>query len=159
MKTPHCPYCTKEIVANELQCPSCGTMYGLETLLLIKSIVKNATLDCSHEHRSYDRIPKKIQIAYQTPRILEKHYLSNIGQGGVFIPTQNPLNRREKLRLRLILPDGGESLEVLCEVAWTRKEERATSKVTYPQGMGVKFINLSDQDRERIMKLLHHASA
>lgn len=154
--TPHCPYCTKEITANELQCPSCGTIYGLETLLLIKSVVKSAALNPPNEQRRYDRVPKKIQIAYQTPRTLEKHYLSNIGQGGVFIPTRNPLNRREKFKLRLILPDGGESLEVLCEVAWTRKEERVTAKETYAPGMGVKFVNLSDADRARIMKILRH---
>lgn len=157
--TPHCPYCTREIAANELQCPSCGTIYGLETLLLIKSVVKSAALDPPHEQRRYDRVPKKIQIAYQTPRTLEKHYLSNVGQGGVFVPTQNPLNRREKFKLRLILPDGGESMEVLCEVAWTRKEERTTAKETYPQGMGVKFINLTDEDRARIMKILRHPRA
>ena len=148
----HCPYCTKEITRDEIQCPSCGTTYGLETLLLIKSVVKELML--GRPHRKYDRVPKKYAITYTTPKTLVRNYLSNIGQGGVFVPTKEPLERREKVSLKIFLPDGGKEVEVFGEVAWSRKAAKVTPKGKYAQGMGIKFLNLAREDKERILKLL-----
>ena len=156
---PHCPYCTKEISPGEIQCPSCGTTYGLETLLLIKSVIKDAMLGRPEEQRKYDRVPKEIRIAYTTPKTLEKHYLSNISQGGIFISTETPLQKREKVNLKILLPDGGKELEVFGEVAWSRREEKVTSTGKYPRGMGIKFLNLAHEDKDRIIGVLRHSAA
>jgi len=148
----HCPYCTRRIARDEIQCPTCGTTYGLETLLLVKSVVKELML--GRPHRKYDRVPKKYAITYTTPKTLVKNYLSNIGRGGVFIPTKAPLERREKVTLKIFLPDGGKEVEVFGEVAWSRKVATVTPQGKHPQGMGVKFLNLAHEDKERIFKLL-----
>jgi len=148
----HCPYCTKEIARDEIQCPTCGTTYGLETLLLVKSAVKDIML--GHPQRKYDRVPKKYAITYTTPKTLVRNYLSNIGQGGVFIQTNEPLDRREKVNLKIFLPDGGKEVDVFGEVAWSRKIAKVTPKGRYPQGMGVKFLRLARNDKDRISKIL-----
>jgi type IV pilus assembly protein PilZ len=148
----HCPYCTKEITRDEIQCPTCGTTYGLETLLLVKSAAKEVMRGLPH--RKYDRVPKKYAITYTTPKTLVKNYLSNIGRGGVFIPTKKPLDRREKVTLKIFLPDGGEAVEVFGEVAWSRRVGKETPQGTYPQGMGVKFLNLAHEAKERIFRIL-----
>jgi len=150
----HCPYCTKEIARDEIQCPTCGTTYGLETLLLIKSVVKELML--GHPQRKYDRVPKNFAVTYTTPKTLLRNYLSNIGQGGVFIQTREPLEKREKVNLKIFLPDGGKEVEVFGEVAWSRKVAKVTPKGKYPQGMGIKFLSLARNDKERITKLLRH---
>jgi uncharacterized protein (TIGR02266 family) len=105
-------------------------------------------------HRKYDRVPKKYAITYTTPKTLVKNYLSNIGQGGVFVPTKEPLERREKVNLKIFLPDGGKEVEVFGEVAWSRKVAKVTPKGKHPQGMGIKFLKLAHEDKERIFKLL-----
>jgi uncharacterized protein (TIGR02266 family) len=148
----HCPYCTKIISRDEIQCPTCGTTYGLETLLLIKSVAKELML--GRPHRKYDRVPKKYAITYTTPKTLVRNYLSNIGQGGIFVPTKEPLERRKKVSLKIFLPDGGKEVEIFGEVAWSRKIAKVTPQGKYPQGMGIKFLNLAREDKERILKLL-----
>ena len=52
----YCVYCTKEITPDDNQCPSCGTPYGLETLLLIKNLVREALSAHSDEHGKYDLV-------------------------------------------------------------------------------------------------------
>ena len=68
-------------------------------------------------------------------------YLIDIGTGGLFIKTNDPLNHGEKFGLKITLPDNEKELEVLCEVVWNRKEEEGvTPKGEYPLGMGVRFV-------------------
>jgi hypothetical protein len=38
----YCPYCTKEVAPQTPQCPFCGTPYSMETLLLLKNLVREA---------------------------------------------------------------------------------------------------------------------
>lgn len=153
----YCPYCAHEIKPDDIHCPSCSASYGLETLLLIRGLVKETIQNCPSEKREYDRVRKKFKIVYQNRETLTKSYLANIGRGGIFIPTQSPLSRKEKFSLNLLLPDGGGGVSVLCEVAWSRKEERVTPQGKYSRGMGVRFLNLSSEDRERINRILRQA--
>lgn len=117
-----CPYCTKEINPETTQCSSCGTSYGSDTLRLLRSLVKKAMENEISERRKLDRVPKKFRIVYPTPKALIENYLSNISQDGMFIETENPMNRGDRFDLKLFLPDKGKELELLCEVIWSHKE-------------------------------------
>ena len=57
-----CPYCAKEIPDTEIRCPSCGTTYGFETLMLLKSVVKAAVEGHPTEARHHQRINKRFKI-------------------------------------------------------------------------------------------------
>jgi uncharacterized protein (TIGR02266 family) len=155
---PHCPYCMEDIASDEIQCPSCGVTYGLDTLLLVKKIVKESMMEVQHEHRKQYRVPKTLKVTYSSPQALVNSYLSNIGEGGVFIPTKEPLDRKEKIKLKIFLPGEKKALEVLGEVAWSNKEQRVTPKKTFPAGMGVRFLKLSFEDKERIIGMLSQSS-
>ncbi len=85
--------------------------------------------------------------------------ISNIGEGGIFIPTKEPLHRKEKVDLKISLPDEEKELEVLGEVAWFNKEERVKFRETLPSGMGIKFLRLSQEDKERIIGVLSQLPA
>lgn len=52
----YCPYCTKEIAPQTPQCPFCGTPYGVETLLLLKNLVREAVLAEPDEQESCDQV-------------------------------------------------------------------------------------------------------
>jgi len=151
---PHCPYCTEDIEPDEIRCPSCGVTYGFDTLLLVKKIVEESMMEVEHEQRKQYRIPKTLEVTYPSSQALSNSFLSNIGEGGIFIPTTEPLNRKEKINLKIFLPDGKGELEVLGEVAWSNNEDRVTSKKTMPAGMGIRFLKLSQKDKERIVAIL-----
>ena len=156
---PHCPYCTEDITFDEIRCPSCGVTFGLDTLILVKRLVREATMEFPGGERKQYRVPKTFKVTYSSPDALVNSYLSNIGEGGVFIPTKEPLNRKEKINLQIFLPDDKEGLKALGEVAWSNKEERVTPKKTFPSGMGIKFLKLSHEDKERIIGVLRQSSA
>ena len=149
-----CPFCTKEIMPEEIQCPSCNTTYGLGTLLLLKRIAKEAPTIDPHEQRRKARIPKTLKVTYSTQSGNVGVVISNLSVGGLFIKTSDPLSKGERTDLVISLPDKKKKLEVRGEVVWTSKEERVTPEGKLPPGMGVKFLNSSNQDIERIINVL-----
>lgn len=149
-----CPYCTREIVWGSKQCPWCGASYGLDTLRILKSDVEELREEEVDERRRNDRIPRKFKIAYSSPHAFVSNYLSNISLGGVSIKTDHPLQKGTHFDLKIALPDGGEELEVSCEVVWVKSKETAEGQGEGFSGMGVKFLNLSSRARERIARIL-----
>lgn len=79
-------------------------------------------------------------------------YSHNASLGGLYVKTPSPLPRGERLAVNLQLPDGAEPLHILCEVAWSRS--RTTDPEENPLGMGVKFLNMSREDYDRLAKAL-----
>jgi len=77
-------------------------------------------------------------------------YLGNIGVDGVFIPTDHPMDSGARLHVKINLPNGEKDLELNCEVVWIRKKEICTPSGKFPSGMGVKFLNLSPEDKKRL---------
>jgi uncharacterized protein (TIGR02266 family) len=150
----NCPYCTKEIKPNEIMCPSCATVYGEETLMITRRLVEETLQGDQQLFRKYDRVPKKFKVTYSSPKALVDSYLFDIGKGGVFIKTNNPLKKRERISLKILLPDGKEELEVIGQVAWSSEKKHRTSIGKYPPGMGITFLNLSAEDKERIQRVL-----
>jgi uncharacterized protein (TIGR02266 family) len=150
----NCPYCTKEIEPNEIVCPSCTTSYGAETLVLTRKLVEETVQQDQRLFRKYDRVPKKFKVTYSSPKAFVDSYLFDIGKGGVFIKTNNPLKKRERISLKILLPDGKEELEVVGHVAWSSEKKHRTPLGKYPPGMGVTFLNLSAEGEERIGRVL-----
>lgn len=148
-----CPYCTKEINEGTLQCPFCGTSYQSETIQLLTELAKVATEEKVSERRRFFRFPKRFKIAYSTPKAFVENYLSHLSQGGVFIPTDSPLEPGVQFNLKIILPDGKEEMEVFCEVVWSQMEKGENLEKGSVKGMGVKFLNLSPEGKERINKI------
>jgi len=149
-----CPYCTKEIPYDAAQCPYCGTSYGSQTIKILRSVVNQALFDSEEDRRRVDRIPKKFKIVYNAGNALINSYLSNIGVGGVFIPTENPMDSGTRLHAKITLPNDEKDLNVNCEVVWIRKKEVNTPSGKFPSGMGVKFLSLSPEDKKRIDRVI-----
>lgn len=150
----HCPYCTKEISGDDIACPECAAAFGEETLLVTKGLVEEALKGFDEVQRRYDRVPKKFRISYSSPTALIRSYLLDIGKGGVFIKTNNPLKTKEMVSLKIMLPDGGKELKVNGEVVRSIEKKHLTPKGKYPPGMGIKFLNLSKEGTERINRVL-----
>ena len=149
-----CPYCTKEIPLDVSSCPSCGVSYGSETIQLVRSFTTEAVRKDRKERRKYDRVPKRFRVSYQSLESFSNSYLSNIGKGGVYIRTDQPLDTGTQFQLRISLPDGKEELEVMCEVVWGCTPEAASSQGNTSAGMGVRFLNLTEAGKDRIDEIL-----
>jgi type IV pilus assembly protein PilZ len=150
-----CPYCTKPIPSDAGQCPYCGTNFGSQTIRILRSVVNQALFDSDEDRRGVDdRIPKKFKIVYNSGNTLIQSYLGNIGVGGVFIPTDHPMDSGTRLHVKINLPNGEKVLEVNCEVVWIRKKEISTPSGKFPSGMGVKFLNLSTEDKKKIERII-----
>ncbi|MBN2125775.1 MAG: TIGR02266 family protein [Deltaproteobacteria bacterium] len=97
--------------------------------------------------RTEPRYPKTLSLAYKDRDSFLKAYSSNISKGGLFIRAEKPMEKGERFVLKLQLPDPGEPLTILCEVAWARAGEGGT-----PAGMGVKFVEVSAEDQQTMKR-------
>ena len=154
----YCPYCTKEISGDALYCPACAAAFGEETLLLAQGFVEDALKGFEEVQRRYDRLPKKYRVSYSSAEAFTKSYLLNIGKGGIFIKTTKPLKKGEKISLNILLPDGAKELQVTGEVMWSSEKKHRTRMGEYPPGMGVKFVDLAAEDKERIDRVLRRST-
>ena len=152
--TVGCPYCTREIPFDAAQCPYCGTSFGSQTIRILRSFVDEALFKNTDERRSVDRVPQRLKIVYSAANMLVTSYLSNIGVGGVFIPAENPMPIGSRFDLKISLPDGEKDLDVRCEVVWMRKKNEKTVTGKIAPGMGVKFLNLPPEDKQRIERII-----
>ena len=75
-------------------------------------------------------------------------YISgNLSVGGMFLITQEPLPVGTNFRVCFALPASKDDITATGEVLWSRSQREAPDR---QPGMGVKFKNLSPDDRKRI---------
>lgn len=153
-----CPYCTREIPAGSGQCPSCGTVYDLDTVNVLKMLAEEAPEGFPEERRTQVRTAKVDKVALSTPHSFPDLHLEtpeNISLGGIFIKTDAPLRKGERFHLRLCLPDQAHDVEILCEVTWSQREgDPAASGGGGPSGMGVRFVTSTPEDVKKIVRIL-----
>jgi CRP/FNR family cyclic AMP-dependent transcriptional regulator len=103
--------------------------------------------------RTQERVPKKLSVSYPDRNSFLKAYTSNISGGGLFIKTSSPLPQGEMILLKLQLPGIPDPLRIKCSVAWAKKKEEA--KGTHPAGMGIKFGEMSNRDRQTLQDYIN----
>ena len=102
------------------------------------------------EKRRFRRAELRAQIDWGNDKAEYSGYTENISEGGVFVATTEPLAMGEPLDLRVALADG-EALVIRTRVAWLRPGDDDNAG-----GMGVQFVDLSDEMRDRIRKFVLH---
>jgi type IV pilus assembly protein PilZ len=110
---------------------------GNEALESSKASVDNGRLN--------QRVPIQLLVDYKC----EGHYLfdfcRDLGTGGVFIETSNPLAHGSTVDLVFTLPDSKETLETKGRVIWV--QSKVPGKDLTP-GMGVQFDNFDAKQRK-----------
>ena len=89
------------------------------------------------------RAPVEVQVDYET--VVRGHCV-NLSRSGLFIRTAHPLPVSRTLNLRFHLPGIPEPFQVHGQVIWSNPKPGKT----YPQGMGVKFLDLPGERAEQI---------
>ncbi len=106
--------------------------------------------------RQGTRIPKTFSLSYEDKESFVVAYTENVSVGGLFIRTENPLETGEQFVLKLQLPGLTDPMKIKCEVAraaWARKQGEKTD---VRHGMGVKFIETTNKDRQTLKQYLGH---
>jgi uncharacterized protein (TIGR02266 family) len=102
--------------------------------------------------REETRVIDTLTVSYKEKKSFINSYTGNLSSGGLFIKTENPLKEGEQFLLKLQLPGISNSLDIKCEVTWTRKKGK--QKKSHPPGMGVKFVEMTKKDNEFIKQYL-----
>lgn len=105
--------------------------------------------------RTEPRIEKTLSLSYKDRGSFVRAYTADISNKGLFIKTENPLKRGEEFSLRLQLPGLPEKLIIKCEVVWVRTSGGPGKDVS--PGMGIRFIEMSDRDRQRIAQYIQRS--
>jgi type IV pilus assembly protein PilZ len=118
------------------------------------------------ERRSSQRVPVCIEVDYRADDTFLFAYITDISAMGIFIRTLSPETPGTRLTLRFVPPPvEGEALEpeppieVEGEVIWInppRDGDDADDEdgAARNPGMGVQFVELGDDERERIFRLV-----
>lgn len=75
--------------------------------------------------------------------------MDNISEGGIFVATFEVAEVGTRLKLEFSLPDKGPPVCVEGEVRWSRAYQPGGDDEVLP-GIGLRFLNLSEEDKRRI---------
>jgi DNA-binding NarL/FixJ family response regulator len=114
-------------------------------------VIMDHYLDENHARHRYTRVASDISLKLGENLTLTAE---NLGYGGVFIPF-TPGERLNTMQIgqtiafqfKLDSDRGREEFNVLGEIVWKRNEAKGGLNA----GVGVKFMNVSDLDREKIL--------
>jgi uncharacterized protein (TIGR02266 family) len=87
------------------------------------------------------------EVHYRTAQEFRAAYAGNISGGGIFIRTQEPPPLNRTVQLRFTLPGVLQSFECQGLVVWANPAPRESLR---PAGMGLKFLDLPRQAKQRI---------
>jgi type IV pilus assembly protein PilZ len=98
--------------------------------------------------RADHRVPIQLLVDYKA----EGHYLfdfcRDLGTGGVFIETQQPLGAGAELDLTFTIPDSKETLRTKAKVVWSQSPIAGRNDIN--PGMGVQFTQFNDAQRKKL---------
>jgi PilZ domain len=96
------------------------------------------------EQRRYPRVvpPRSLRVAWQSGTRRAVSNLENMGLGGVFVLTRQPVPIRSMVKVLMDLPLG------------EMRARAVVRRVTPARGMGLEFIAMTQEDRARLSKAL-----
>ncbi|HEY5648880.1 MAG TPA: TIGR02266 family protein [Nitrospiria bacterium] len=108
------------------------------------------------ERRQDPRYQVNVNVDSQSLDMFQANYVSNISKGGVFIETPEPLPVQSEINMTLRLPGISHTITVKGKVAWTYDRDKISGEMR--TGMGIRFINLSAEERNVLMDYLSKIS-
>ena len=101
------------------------------------------------ERRSYERLEVEWSVDCETEQTFLFASITNISEMGIFVATHEPLEVGTRLTLRFGMPHDESPFILHGQVAWVNTI-RLLSDNPNP-GMGIRFVELSPENRERII--------
>jgi uncharacterized protein (TIGR02266 family) len=94
-----------------------------------------------------------VKIKYQNPSgVWNESITGTLGTGGLFIETPEPLQKGSEFNIEFTLPDTPlRVINATGKVVWTRNQ---LEKILYFPGMGMEFVNISDDEKSAIRRMI-----
>ncbi len=109
--------------------------------------------DEGRERRRHRRYDVKLQVDASSEDTFLFSYISNISEVGIFLSSHEPMPIGTRLKLRFGGVDQDDDIfELEGEVVWVNPFREAGENLN--PGMGVRFVDLDDELRERIVRLV-----
>ena len=105
------------------------------------------------ERRLMERVLVDLEVDYRCEDTFLFAYITDISALGVFIKTEAPEMPGTRLNLKFTPHGHAEPLELEGEVIWINPY-RPGDPYNLNPGMGVKFVDFDDDQRERVLKLV-----
>ena len=94
-------------------------------------------------HRRFPRYAAALHVNLRDVDELQQHYTQNVSQGGMFVGTMRDLPPGTPLKLSVIHPRSGETLELEAVVRWRSGAPNF--------GLGLEFTGMDDRRREAFL--------
>jgi uncharacterized protein (TIGR02266 family) len=107
----------------------------------------------SKEQRGTQRVPIKLKVDCQYEGNFLFENAINISEHGIFIETREPMPAGTMIDLQFKLDEGDRAVEVLGEVIWINPV-RPEGEKNHNPGMGIRFVNMKEIDKERVLSLI-----
>lgn len=100
----------------------------------------------SDHARAHPRFEVNAYVDYAGTDVLLYHAIQNVSLGGICIRTPSVEDVGTRVDVVVNFPDLGKQLSLQGEVVWCNREE--------PQDMGIKWVDLTDDDRAALREYL-----
>jgi uncharacterized protein (TIGR02266 family) len=101
------------------------------------------------ERRKWQRVLVDLEVDYGNQDNYLFAYITDISATGIFVRTNTPEPPGTRLNVRFTPHGASEPLELEGEVIWINAFRPGHSDNLHP-GMGIRFIDLADDDRHRL---------
>ena len=104
--------------------------------------------------RRHTRRTIELRVYHESEHSLRYDECEDLSVGGIFVRTEKPLAEGTSVFLEIEMPGtDGRPIKVMGEVMWVvRKDEKKLSRKS--PGMGIRFNQISEEDRRAIRKFL-----
>jgi uncharacterized protein (TIGR02266 family) len=102
------------------------------------------------DKRESIRVPLALKVNFESRGEMRECLMTNMSLGGVFIATTSPLPIGTPFLVRLHIEESGEYLELPGVVA---SQDVSADLSHEKRGMGIRFVNLSDEQRKLVSDL------
>lgn len=109
----------------------------------------------SKVRRTSPRVAKVLSLSFKSGSGLVKAFSENVNADGIFVKSSRVLPVGERFFLNLQLPEEPGTLQIGCEVAWIASKKGPDANI--PEGMGIKFVQINKEDRQKIVSALEKA--
>jgi type IV pilus assembly protein PilZ len=103
--------------------------------------------------RSSERIDVTWSVDCETEDTFLYANITNISEMGIFVRTQEPLEVGTRLTLKFSPPNASEAFVATGQVQWVNAVRMLADNPN--PGMGIRFVNLNDEERERLVEMVH----
>lgn len=105
------------------------------------------------ELRISKRIPAEFKVDFKKEGNFLFENATNISEHGIFVETTTPMELGTIVDLKFVLPESDSEIQAHAEVMWINPVKEGQNESYHP-GMGLKFVKLSDLDRQTILAIV-----